>query len=187
MFSLQRKTRFIPFDLALDLVEINSDESLDKTEKVEKLGTRVWQDFMTNADEIEDRAKKLADLMEDIYSVINKSDETNKKPANATSTGRLYSFSEDSDVIFASFMAIGINLHEKLGKLSWEDFLATMFNLPNDSPLMERIRLRQINPADYPPEEQGKIMQAQAAVALKPTAAEKQSMDDVLGDVFASW
>lgn len=186
MFSLQRKTKFIPFDLALDLVEINSDESLEQTDKVIKLGTRVWDDFMTNADEIEARSKELADLMESIYSVINKSD-SNKKPANATSTGRLYSFSEDADAIFASFMAIRINLHDEIGKMSWEDFVATMFNLPKDSAFMERIRIRQINPADYPPEEQSKIMQAQAAVALKPTAAEKQSMDDVLGDVFASW
>lgn len=186
MFNLTRKNKFIPFDLAIQLVTINADDSLSDVDKVIKLGKCLWADFDSNVEAIDQRQQELADKMEQIYSVLEKDDPT-KKPANANRTGRLYSFSEDADAIFASFMQIGINLHNEIGRLSWEDFYSTLFNLPKNCAFMERIKIRSMNPADYPQEEQAKIMQAQAAVALKPTKADAEHADDVLKDIFDSW
>ncbi|MCC5894832.1 MAG: hypothetical protein JJU16_05160 [Alkalibacterium sp.] len=48
----------------------------------------------------------------------------------------------DGERIYASFLLVGIDLQEEMGKMDWDKFMAIFNNLPEDSPIMKAIGYR---------------------------------------------
>lgn len=46
-------------------------------------------------------------------------------------------YSIDGERIYASFLLVGIDLQEEIGKMDWDKFSAIFNNLPEDSPIMK--------------------------------------------------
>lgn len=51
-------------------------------------------------------------------------------------------YSIDAERIYASFLLVGIDLQEEMGKMDWDKFMAIFNNLPEDSPIMKAIGYR---------------------------------------------
>lgn len=51
-------------------------------------------------------------------------------------------YSIDAERIYASFLLVGIDLQEEMGKMDWHKFMAIFNNLPEDSPIMKAVGYR---------------------------------------------
>lgn len=51
-------------------------------------------------------------------------------------------YSIDAERIYASFLLVGIDLQEEIGKMDWIKFSAIFNNLPEDSPIMKAVGYR---------------------------------------------
>ncbi|MDN6288888.1 MAG: bacteriophage Gp15 family protein [Tetragenococcus koreensis] len=51
-------------------------------------------------------------------------------------------YSIDSERIYTSFLMIGIDLQDEIGKMDWDKFNAIFNNLPEDSPIMKAVGYR---------------------------------------------
>lgn len=48
----------------------------------------------------------------------------------------------DGERIYASFLTVGIDLQDEIGKMDWDKFSAIFNNLPEDSPIMKAVGYR---------------------------------------------
>lgn len=90
-------------------------------------------------------------------------------------------FEQDADAIYASFLqAYGIDLTE-IPRLHWYKFMALLGTLGEDTPLMRRIALRELDVSRLSGEERARAERAQRAVALeeKMSAGEKALRDEL--------
>lgn len=173
MFDLSKPTPFIAFDTALRIVKINSDGSIPDAKKAMLIGNILWpEDFATNGEAAARRVTvEIPKTLELIYDVLNDGKEPTKKPAetNYLVDSRLYSFEDDASAIFASFrIYAGINLHNVVGKMSWEEFVSILFNLPEESAFMQHIKIRSMKVADYPEKQRPSIMRLKDSIKLTP-------------------
>lgn len=83
-------------------------------------------------------------------------------------------FSADAELIFASFMA-AYHIDLSTEKMHWFKFMALLTSLPDNSPLMRTIALRQTDPSTIEDDRLRKeIRRAKNAVRLKPKERIKQ-------------
>lgn len=83
----------------------------------------------------------------------------------------LFDFQQDSDLIYAAFMqAYGIDLHDEIGRLRWEKFLALFKGLPDETEFRQVVKLR-ATPVPKLDKNNGayvrNLVRAKQAVALK--------------------
>lgn len=68
---------------------------------------------------------------------------TTSEQSNTTEDKSAYSFAEDADFIFASFMKdYGINLIEKRNNMHWNEFKALFLSLSKDTRIVEVMQIR---------------------------------------------
>lgn len=103
-----------------------------------------------------------------LSTIMNEiSEETDKK----TNEPVLFDFKQDSDLIYAAFMqAYGIDLHEEIGEMRWEKFLALFKGLPEETEFRQIVKLR-ATPVPKLDKNNGSyvrnLVKAKQAVALK--------------------
>lgn len=86
----------------------------------------------------------------------------------------LLDFSADAELIFASFMA-AYHIDLTTEKMHWFKFMALLSSLPESSPLMRTIALRQTDPSNIEDDRLRKeIRRAKNAVRLKPKERNEQ-------------
>lgn len=90
-----------------------------------------------------------------------------------------YSFSEDADFIFASFMKdYGINLIETRNKMHWNEFKALFASLSKDTKIVEVMQIRSWKPSKDDSKEYIKDMQRlQRIYSLKTTQHELELIE----------
>lgn len=106
--------------------------------------------------------------------------ETKKEGKAAEASPQVLDFEQDADLIVCAFQqAYGIGL-EELTDMHWWRFLALLSGLPEETRLMQTIKIRtmRVNPKD-PPEVREAKRKAKAAVALRDTRTPAQRKADV--------
>lgn len=99
--------------------------------------------------------------------------------SNTTEDKSAYSFSEDADFIFASFMKdYGINLIEKRNNMHWNEFKALFLSLSKDTKIVEVMQIRGWKPSkDDSKEHIANMKKLQRIYALKTTQKELELIE----------
>lgn len=166
----------LAFDNVLDVFEILNDKSLEKFEMIDsacelligendlsvseqaEIFSKVWERYISSTDEF---------IETDILG--------NPMPIKQD---RYIDFELDAKFIYASFFALGINLFEQQGKLSWIEFQALFDALPDDSIMSKIIRIRQWEPTNgESPERVSEMRRLQKKYAL-PSSETKEGEED---------
>lgn len=85
-------------------------------------------------------------------------------------SGRWYDFTQDADVLMASFrQAYGIDLEKE--RIHWWKFRRLMFGLPQDTPFVQRVHYRIADINKLPREQRKHYRRMQRLYALKKTDA----------------
>lgn len=133
----------LSFDNILDVLEVLNSYDFEEFDKL---------DLITELLVIND-VELTIDEKSEVYSYVL---ETYIQPEDETFVERdrlgnvmpdrsekVIDFEKDAKFIFASFFAMGINLFEQQGKLTWMEFQALMSSLPDDSIMTKIINIRQ--------------------------------------------
>lgn len=89
----------------------------------------------------------------------------------STSVNRVYDFDMDADALLASFLS-AYNIDLSTQKLHWFTFRRLMFNLPPESPFMERIKYRTTDVKKMPKDMQKHYRKMQKKYAIAKTGGE---------------
>lgn len=101
---------------------------------------------------------------------------------NGTDTPKLYSFDQDAEAIYASFIFdYNIDLIEQQGKLRWEKFIALFNNLSAKSPLQRIVSIRQMDTSKLEGQDLADAVQAQQYYALEKSVSQ---VDDAMSSIF---
>lgn len=91
--------------------------------------------------------------------------------------GRWYDFTQDADVLLASFQqAYGIDLEKD--SLHWWKFRRLMFGLPNDTPFMQRVHYRVADIDKLPKEQRKHYRKMKRMYALKQPERRKMTAEE---------
>jgi hypothetical protein len=116
-------------------------------------------------------------IAHDVYEDPEESDES-----NSASTPKLYSFDQDAEAIYASFIFdYNIDLVEQQGKLRWEKFVALFNNLSAKSPLQRIVSIRQMDTSKLEGQDLADAVQAQQYYALEKSVSQ---VDDAMSSIF---
>lgn len=132
----------LAFDNVLDVFDIINDQTLEEFEKIDsscslligenelpyleqaELFKFLWETYISPQEEqfVE------TDILGNPMPIVNE---------------KYIDIELDAKFIYASFFALGINLFEQQGKLSWVEFQALLEALPDDSIMSRIIKIRQ--------------------------------------------
>ncbi|MFT8581846.1 MAG: Gp15 family bacteriophage protein [Schleiferilactobacillus perolens] len=171
----------LSFDRVLRLYELMDDSETSDEEKA--LG--AYQLFFRLPDDPNDvHLERLEAILKYVQKRPYQSNSNSENAAGAnTDTRRFFSFTEDSEAIFTSFLMLGIDLETKIGQWPWDKFQAVFYNLPEDTPFAKIVSIRQQNPAEMQGREQAELMKMQAAYAL-PENRSVKGQDDSMEGLF---
>lgn len=179
---LQHELGFVPnlsFDRVLRLYELMDDQDTSKDEKALK-AYELFFGLPNDQDDIH------PERLEAILKYIQKrpyQSNNSENAAGANDTRRFFSFTEDAEAIYTSFLMLGIDLETKIGHWPWDKFAAVFYNLPEDSPFAQIVSIRQRNPAELQGAEQAELLKMQAQYAL-PEARSVKGQDDSMENLF---
>lgn len=142
----------LSFDNVLDVFEIINDDSYSAVASLE-----LALEFLVGDPAKELSLKKKSALWQYIIETFltvqdhNYEDKTTVKrdifgDPLEEEQDRLIDYEIDADAIFTSFLMLGINLHEQIGKLQWDEFNAVLSSLPEDTPMSKIIEIRAYDP-----------------------------------------
>lgn len=122
--------------------------------------------------------KQVAIYTEISLKLFNSGSNTNEQ-SNTTEDKSAYSFSEDADFIFASFMKdYGINLIEKRNNMHWNEFKALFLSLSKDTKIVEVMQIRNWEKSkDDSKERVADMEKLQRIYALKTTQKELELIE----------
>lgn len=116
-------------------------------------------------------------IAHDAYADPEESDE-----GDNAGTPKLYSFDQDAEAIYASFIFdYNIDLIEQQGKLRWEKFVALFNNLSAKSPLQRIVSIRQMDTSKLEGQDLADAVQAQQYYALEKSVSQ---VDDAMSNIF---
>lgn len=155
----------LSFDNILDVLDVLNDETLDEYDKLSLSCDLLVSNIELNVEENEndsdnnetkepielntDEKSELYLYVKDTYIEIGEENFIerdilgNPMPDQSEKT---IDFEKDAKFIFASFFALGINLYDQQGKLTWMEFQALMNALPDDSIMTKIINIRNYKP-----------------------------------------
>lgn len=153
----------LSFDNVLDVLDVLNDETLEEFDKLNLCCDLLIANIEMNTEESdsdENKIKKSIELntdekselylyVKDNYIEIGEENFIerdilgNPMPDQSEKT---IDFEKDAKFIFASFFALGINLFDQQGKLTWMEFQALMNALPDDSIMSKIINIRNYKP-----------------------------------------
>lgn len=185
----------LSFDNILDVLDVLNDETLDEYDKlslscdllVSNIELNVeGNDNDSNENVIEKPIELNADEKSELYlyvkdtyieigeeNFIERDILGNPMPDQSEKT---IDFEKDAKFIFASFFALGINLYDQQGKLTWMEFQALMNALPDDSIMSKIINIRNYKPqAGESPEYKEQMFKLQKKYSL----IEREEEEDV--------
>lgn len=110
---------------------------------------------------------------------VEQEEQDDKKEKRINDDKSVYSFSEDADFIFASFMKdYGINLIEKRNNMHWNEFKALFVSLSKDTKIAEVMSIRSWKPKENDSKEHIKDMKKlQRIYALQTTQQEMEQVE----------
>jgi len=138
----------LSFDNILDVLDVLNDADLSEYEKLDMVCTLL----VTNEEPLDLTLEEQSALylhVKDTYiepdneAFIERDILGNPMPESSEKT---IDFTKDAKFIFASFFALGINLFEQQGRLTWMEFQALMSSLPDDSIMSKIIQIRTWKP-----------------------------------------
>ena len=174
----------LSFDNVLDVLDVLNDETLEEFDKLNlccDLLIANIEMYIEESDSDEDEIKKSIELntdekselylyVKDTYIEIGEENFIerdilgNPMPDQSEKT---IDFEKDAKFIFASFFALGINLYDQQGKLTWMEFQALMNALPDDSIMSKIINIRNYKPqAGESPEYKEQMFKLQKKYSL---------------------
>lgn len=185
----------LSFDNILDVLDVLNDETLDEYDKLnlscDLLVSNIELNVEENNNDSDDNViEKLIELnvdekselylyVKDTYIEIGEENFIerdilgNPMPDQSEKT---IDFEKDAKFIFASFFALGINLYDQQGKLTWMEFQALMNALPDDSIMSKIINIRNYKPqAGESPEYKEQMFKLQKKYSL----IEREEEEDV--------
>ena len=185
----------LSFDNILDVLDVLNDETLDEYDKLNLSCDLLVSNIELNVEEnnndsddnvIEKPIKLNADEKSELYlyvkdtyieigeeNFIERDILGNPMPDQSEKT---IDFEKDAKFIFASFFALGINLYDQQGKLTWMEFQALMNALPDDSIMSKIINIRNYKPqAGESPEYKEQMFKLQKKYSL----IEREEEEDV--------
>lgn len=187
----------LSFDNILDVLDVLNDETLDEYDKLSLSCDLLVSNIELNVEEnknendsddnetkepIElntDEKSELYLYVKDTYIEIGEENFIerdilgNPMPDQSEKT---IDFEKDAKFIFASFFALGINLYDQQGKLTWMEFQALMNALPDDSIMSKIINIRNYKPqAGESPEYKEQMFKLQKKYSL----IEREEEEDV--------
>lgn len=133
----------LSFDNILDVLEVLNSDEFDNYSKIElMIELLVSNEVELTLEEKTDVYIYVVDkyIQPDDKSFVERDRLGNIMPDRSE---KVIDFEKDAKFIFASFFAMGINLFEQQGKLSWMEFQALMSSLPDDSIMTKIINIRQ--------------------------------------------
>jgi hypothetical protein len=185
----------LSFDNILDVLDVLNDETLDEYDKLSLSCDLLVSNIELNVEENEndsddnetkepielntDEKSELYLYVKDTYIEIGEENFIerdilgNPMPDQSEKT---IDFEKDAKFIFASFFALGINLYDQQGKLTWMEFQALMNALPDDSIMTKIINIRNYTPqAGESPEYKEQMFKLQKKYSL----IEREEEEDV--------
>lgn len=174
----------LSFDNVLDVLDVLNDETLEEFDKLNLCCDLLIDNIEMNIEESdsdENEIKKSIELntdekselylyVKDNYIEIGEENFIerdilgNPMPDQSEKT---IDFEKDAKFIFASFFALGINLFDQQGKLTWMEFQALMNALPDDSIMSKIINIRNYKPqAGESPEYKEQMFKLQKKYSL---------------------
>lgn len=168
----------LSFDNVLDVLDVLNDETLEEFDKL-----NLCCDLLVANDEPVDltmeEKSEFYMFVKDNYIEIGEENFIerdilgNPMPDQSEKT---IDFEKDAKFIFASFFALGINLYDQQGKLTWMEFQALMNALPDDSIMTKIINIRNYKPqAGESPEYKEQMFKLQKKYSL----IEREEEEDV--------
>lgn len=167
----------LAFDNVLDVFDIINDQSLTPYEKLDSslallIGDNVF-DKKQQADyhdlKFEEKLALYADILGNHIMIADEHfvELDVMGEAMPVTDEKLIDLELDASFIYASFFALGINLFQQQGQLSWMEFQALLEALPDDSIMAKIIQIRRWQPtAGDSPERVAEMERLQRKYAL---------------------
>lgn len=166
------------FNVVLANLELSQATDISEVVKV-KVALKNYLNLSDEELKQWDYAKQIQIYVQISQQLFNSASNMETSQPNTEEDKSAYSFSEDADFIFASFMKdYGINLIEKRNKMHWNEFKALFASLSKDTKIVEVMQIRSWKPSKEDSKEYIKDMQRlQRIYSLKTTQHELELIE----------
>ena len=181
----------LSFDAVLRYYEMLDDKRLTDSDKLRS----AFELFFNKDDEDDINYDFALSAFEQISKYISMkpyghNDEEGSKDQVVTDPRRLYSFKQDAEAIYSSFMEqYGIDLIDQQGKLHWDKFKALFDGLGSQTYFQRIIAIRTKSTKDLQGEELNQVIQAQQYYELdyNRSQAAKEAQFQNFGEILKNW
>lgn len=166
------------FNVVLANLELSQATDISEVVKV-KVALKNYLNLSDEELKKWDYAKQIQIYVQISQQLFNSASNMETSQPNTEEDKSAYSFSEDADFIFASFMKdYGINLIEKRNKMHWNEFKALFVSLSKDTKIVEVMQIRSWKPSKEDSKEYIKDMhRLQRTYSLKTTQHELELIE----------
>lgn len=166
------------FNVILANLELSQATDISEVVKV-KVALKNYLNLSDEELKQWDYAKQIQIYVQISQQLFNSASNMATSQPNTEEDKSAYSFSEDADFIFASFMKdYGINLIEMRNKMHWNEFKALFASLSKDTKIVEVMQIRSWKPSKEDSKEYIKDMQRlQRIYSLKTTQHELELIE----------
>ena len=178
----------LSFDAVLRYYEMLDDKRLTDSDKLRTAFELFFDNDATDYDFALSAFEQISKYIS--MKPYGHADEEGSKDQVVTDPRRLYSFKQDAEAIYSSFMEqYGIDLIDQQGKLHWDKFKALFDGLGSQTYFQRIIAIRTKSTKDLQGEELNQVIQAQQYYELdyNRSQAAKEAQFQNFGQILKDW